>query len=363
MSSDSIRSEISRLKGRQADLLKTLAGEEKIAADARADANKKRQAASRTKSSSMQRSNLSAADRAEAKAVAAAKKIGGISKDLASLDKRLAVKQRSLNSAEKSEQRTRDNQVASRRRKEIAHARQIAQLSMPHIQFVRVQDPKPEKLRVLYLTANPESTEFERTEADRSIVREGVWLRVDREVRSVQKKAVRGSNYRDLVELKHMPAATPQDVLEGLNDFRPHIIHFSGHGGGHALLMENETAHVDAGALIEFSLLGTALAATTTPPTLVVLNACETLEGAEILLNASPIIIAMSEGISDDAAIVFAKQFYAAIASAQSVGKALDQGRVALRMAELGEDHLPEIVTRKDVNVESLVLVKPHLDA
>lgn len=357
MSSDTLRSEIARLKSDQADLRKKLAKEEKTASDSRATTNKKRRDAERTKSPTSQKSALSAAERAESKAADADKKVGDVSKKLADIAKRLATKERALGNAEKSEQRTHDTQDRARRRKEVAHTREIARLSHPPIQYVPIREPQPEKLRVLYLTANPDAIESERIEADGSIVREGVWLRIDREVRSVQ-KTIRGSKYRDLVEVHHMPAATREDVLEGLNDYRPHIIHFSGHGGGQSLLMESDRDDALTGVALEFDLLGAALSATTTPPSLIVLNACETLDGAEVLLNAIPIIIAMSEEITDDAAIVFAKQFYAAIASAQSVGKALDQARVAMRMAELDEDRVPQHIARDDVDIDALILVK-----
>jgi hypothetical protein len=62
-----------------------------------------------------------------------------------------------------------------------------------------------------------------------------------------------------------------------------------------------------------------ALRATDTPLKLLVLNACDTLDGADVLLDVTPVVIAMSAGVSDLAAAVFAARFYAAIASAQSV--------------------------------------------
>ena len=277
---------------------------------------------------------------------------------MARLASRLATEGRSLANAEKSEQRTRDSQDAARRRREIAHARELARLSQPAIHYVPIRPPEPEKLRVLYLTANPDATEIERVEADGTYVREGVWLRVDREVRSVR-QAIRGSRFRDRVEIHHMPAATSQDILEDINDHRPHIIHFSGHGGGQALYMESDNPDATEGVDLEFGLLAAALSATTTPPSLIVLNACETLDGAEELLNAAPVIIAMSENILDDAASVFAKQFYAAVASAQSVGAALKQSRVALEMASLDQEDVPEHICRDDVDIDNLVLVVP----
>lgn len=360
MSSDSLRSDIARLKSDEARLRKDLASQEKIAADAKAAANRERQAATRSKSAASVRSALATAERADKKATAADKKVGEISGKLAALANRIAAKERSLGNAQKSEQRTRDTQDSARRRKEIAHARELARVSRPPIHYVPVRTPEPEKLRVLYLTANPDATETERVEADGAYVREGVWLRVDREVRSVR-QAIRGSKFRDLIEIHHMPAATPEDILDGINDHRPHIVHFSGHGGDCAVYLESDDPNAMEGVDLEFGLLAAALAATTTPPSLIVLNACDTLDGAEELLNAAPVIIAMSEEILDDAASIFAKRFYAAIASAQSVGAALKQAQAAIAMASLDQERGPAHISRDDVDIDTLVLVVPPL--
>lgn len=358
MSADTLRAELARLRSDEAGLRKDLASQERIAADGRATANKEKQAAGRSKSSTTERSKLSNAERAEKKAASGDGKIADLSDKLAKVASRIATMERSLGTAEKSANRTRDMQDAARRRKEIAHARDLARLNQPPIQYTPVRPPDPEKLRVLYLTASPDATETERIDPDGTVVPEGVWLRVDREVRSVR-QAIRGSKFRDLIEIQHMPAATPQDILDGLNDHRPHIVHFSGHGGSQALYLESDHPDADEGVDLAFGLLAQALAATSTPPRLIVSNACETLDGAEELLNAAPVVIAMSESILDDAASVFARQFYAAVASAQSVGAAIKQARVAMGMASLGQQDVPEHICRDNVDIDALVLVVP----
>ena len=70
----------------------------------------------------------------------------------------------------------------------------------------------------------------------------------------------------------------------------------------------------------------------------------------------------MSDTFDDVAAVVFARQFYAAIASAQSVGAALRQAKAAMRMAQLDDADLPEAVNRDGLDIETLVLVQPPAD-
>lgn len=123
--------------------------------------------------------------------------------------------------------------------------------------------------------------------------------------------------------------------------------------------MDNGSVDEPEAAELDFELLAKLLAATTTPPTLLVLNACETLGGADLLLPAVPVVIAMSDTIADLAAGVFAGQFYAAIASAQSVGAALEQAKVAMEIAQLEDAELPEAISRDDIHINDLVLVRP----
>jgi CHAT domain len=140
----------------------------------------------------------------------------------------------------------------------------------------------------------------------------GVWLRVDREVRDV-KQRLRGSRYRDLVELEHKPAADFSKFVDGLNDHRPHVVHFSGHAHSGGIILEacDDQNERD----FPFDQLARLLGATTDPPQLVVPNACESLDGADELLQIVPVVIGMADTIDDAAAIVFASYFYGAIAA------------------------------------------------
>jgi hypothetical protein len=109
---------------------------------------------------------------------------------------------------------------------------------------------------------------------------------------------------------------------------------------------------------VTFDLLAKALGATGYPPALLVLNGCDTLDGAEVLLESTPMIIAMVSDITDLAASVFATRFYAAIASAQPVEAAVRQGSVALEFAGTGEGWNPSLLARDDVELDKLVLVR-----
>ena len=171
------------------------------------------------------------------------------------------------------------------------------------------------------------------------------------------KNIVRGALHRDQIVVEHKSAATPEDLLDGINDMLTHEVHISGHGGAGGLPFDNGSADALYGREMSFSLLAQLLSATNTPPTLLVLNACDTLDGADELLFVVPVVIVMSDSIDDAAANVFAGQFYGAIASAQLVSQALAQGKVKMELAGFVADaNLPTMVHRDDVDVDHLML-------
>lgn len=367
--SDTLRREIATLEDKKASAAKTIASEGRTASAAREAARKKRDRAERSKSTATARSLQSAAEREDKKADTAEGKVAKARKELAAADKAIATKTTSLRTAEASERRSAESaqrrNETRRRRDELDHARAVAKASTPstEVRYVNVVPPVPERLRVLYLTSNPDATTTTVTTPDGATVEHGAWLRVDQEVRQV-KQGLRGSKYRDLITVEHAPAATFGDLTDGLNDHRPHIVHFSGHADSLGVWMENEAGDT-GGQDVNFTLLARLLGATDEPPRLIVLNACESLDGADDLLKTVPAVIGMSDTIDDTAAVVFARSFYAALASAQSVATAVEQAKVQMLAAsmfdpdQVDNSHLPTLRTRDDVDPSTLVLVSP----
>ena len=180
-------------------------------------------------------------------------------------------------------------------------------------------------------------------------------LRVDAELHHVQRE-IRGSKFRDNIAVEHRPAATLKSLLDGLNDIKPHIIHFSGHGNKSGVAMDNASVTRPSVEMVSFELLAKALSATDAKPRVVVLNACESGSAIRPFTKLGMIVIAMKRSISDAAAAAFAVQFYGAIASGQSIKSAFEQGRVAVEMTSISEADTPQLVCPKNVDPSKIIL-------
>ncbi|WP_417492329.1 CHAT domain-containing protein [Maricaulis sp.] len=169
-------------------------------------------------------------------------------------------------------------------------------------------------------------------------------LRVDAETKKIQEH-IRGSRYRDRLDLLVKPAAGFQTLLNALNDARPEIVQFSGHGGGKAIEMDNGEVNSPDYQNVSYEVLGSVLAATDSPPRLLILNACSTADGAADFLANVDFVIAMSDPISDMAASAFVPQFYSAIGSGQSINSAFLQAQAVVQQLGISEERIPQLLS------------------
>jgi hypothetical protein len=218
--------------------------------------------------------------------------------------------------------------------------RPFIQQTLPIQKVTRQSLKKRKRLTVLYLTANPDPNSP---------------LRVDAEVRKVQ-DAVRGSVFRDNITIEYRPSADLTSLVDGLNDHRPQIVHFSGHSSTSGLIVDSGKVGRPTVGALSFELLAKALSATDHPPTVVVLNSCESSVAGRLVLRTSDIVVTMRVPITDIAATAFAQRFYAAIASGQSVRSAFEQGKVAVESVSIGETTTPKLFHRASRKPETIIL-------
>jgi hypothetical protein len=337
----------------------------------RHEAAKAYESASKTSSPSTQKMRLSAAN----SAVAAANKYGKDAADLEAKAAKYGVEVANLseklskaelaeaNSAERKRKAAADQ--AERRRKSEAdraeRERKAEQLKAEQEAAAQrlsleqrinwteakadhalrqLSKPKRERLRVLMLAASPEGD-----------------LRLGREQGKIQ-RAVEATLHRDYVDLRLCPSATTDDLLDGITKFRPHVVHFSGHSDDRVIEFEADVDDFHKGVIVTAEAFANACKATDEPPTLIVLNSCESAPQADALVDLfAPLAIGMTGTIDDSDAITYATRLYAAIANGQSVNSAHLSARAAVQI--LGGDHdRPHLAVAGDVDASQVMLVK-----
>jgi uncharacterized protein YjbI with pentapeptide repeats len=198
------------------------------------------------------------------------------------------------------------------------------------------------EIKVLFLAANPAETSR---------------LKLDEEIRAVTIK-IRASEHRDLLNLVSAWAVRPADLLQVLNEHKPQIVHFSGHGkptGEIILVDENRKPKpVSTTAIKElFRTLKDNIR-------VVVLNACYSRAQAEAIKEIIDCAIGMSATIGDQAAITFAASFYGAIGFGRSVQESFEQGKVALLLEGIPDDDIPELLCKLGVDPSEVFLLEIH---
>ena len=196
-----------------------------------------------------------------------------------------------------------------------------------------------EPIRILFLAANPLNS---------------ARLRLDEEVREIEAK-IRTADYRDSLQLVSKWAVRPDDLLQYLNQYRPHIVHFSGHADcAEELILEDSNGQANPVSKEALVSLFTTLKDNIR---VVVLNACYSRPQAEAITEQIDCAIGMRKAIGDGSAIAFAASFYRAIGFGRSVRAAFDQGKVALQMEGNAEDRTPQLHTRAGLDPATVVLI------
>jgi len=166
---------------------------------------------------------------------------------------------------------------------------------------------------------------------------------------------IRASDYRDTLELVSEFATRPDDLLQMLNQHRPHVVHFSGHGTKTEQLIlvgnDGKPKPVSKPALLGlFRTLKDNIR-------VVLLNACYSRPQAEAIAEVIDCAVGMNTAIGDQAAIVFAASFYRALGFGRSVKDAFDQGLTALMLEGIPEETTPQLVAGPGVDPTKVVLL------
>lgn len=356
MSADQIRHELER-KMRACSEVETDVGKHRTKeSTARVAADKARSAAAKTSNATTAKSKLSEADRREKEAATAAsaaaaadKKAAGLRTDISRLQKRLSDAEASERRLADQRQKTADKRTERERTAEraeyerrIAAAEDAAREARSAVATATrsLPEPKPETLRVLLLGADGSGG-----------------LRIGREQQRIA-AAVRSANHRDSISFETRAAATTDDLLDGISQFRPHVVHFSGHSNEDVLAFEKDVDAPNDGTMVAGTAFARAMSATDEPPTLVILNSCDSAAHLDALVGGIvPFAVGTTDSIGDGDAIIYATRFYASVANGHSIASAHEAGRVALEFAGLNPD-IVVLQSAGDVDPTAAVLVR-----
>jgi len=271
----------------------------------------------------------------------ALRSIADIEGRIAQLHRTLADAQRNLAAAEARDAQRRQDDADRRSREHDSRLREISGRLGQHDAAIQRLKELPERVVVLFLAANPLDQER---------------LRLDEEVRSIA-EMIRKAEHRDAVKLESCWAVRPLDLLQAINEHHPRVVHFSGHGSHRdEILFQNdagETKAVTKEAMVQ------TMAAASGDIRLVFFNTCFSRARAELVVRHVDTAIGMSTAIIDQAARVFAAQFYSAIGFGLSISRAFEQAKAALMLEGLGEEQVPELFVADGVEPADLVLVRP----
>lgn len=179
---------------------------------------------------------------------------------------------------------------------------------------------------ILFLAANPKDTDQ---------------LGLDVEFRSIDEK-LRLAEFRDMFDLRTQWAVRVTDLQGALLRYKPHIVHFSGHGSptSEIILADNTgtSQRVSPEALRSlFSTLRDKIRC-------VVLNACYTEPQARAIAEHIECVVGMSSSISDSAAIAFASAFYQAIGYGRNIKTAFELGCGEIDLEGIPERDTPKLL-------------------
>jgi CHAT domain len=205
----------------------------------------------------------------------------------------------------------------------------------------------PTVKKILILAANPKNT---------------VRLRLDQEVRDIQ-EGLRLAEKRDNFILQQEGAVRSQDIRRAVLDFRPNIIHFSGHGSQtEGLSFEDE---VGKEKFVTAEALGGLFKLFANDVECVLLNACYSEVQANAIAQHIDYVIGMNQAIADKAALEFSVGFYDALArynpeydGDSSIEFAFDVARSSILLAGVPGASIPVLIKNPNPKPKNNTILK-----
>lgn len=274
------------------------------------------------------------------------KELLDMEKKIADYDKKIIAKEKELHSDEAKllqERRKLEKKLDGERKKLVDSLNERLENQESVNQSLKEELYKlkeaQEKINILFLAACP-SDEMR--------------LKLDKEAREIH-GAIQKTLKRDSINFQTRWATRITDILQSINEVRPTIIHFSGHGceDGSLVFQDNN----DNAKLLKIEDFVQLIYACNDDVRLVVLNNCYSSVTARELVTNIEAAIGMNDSVEDEAAITFASQLYSSIGFGLNLEKAFKQSLVQMKLLEVGCEDIPELYVKDGLSADEIILV------
>jgi NB-ARC domain len=197
---------------------------------------------------------------------------------------------------------------------------------------------KMDKIRILFVSANP--------------LEKGA-IRLDAEVRIIFER-ISESPGRHYFELIRQPALSLTDLHRVLMRFNPQIVHFSGHGSlSQEIVMEDD---VGDGNTLTRQALERTFSLFRNNVKVVFLDGCFTQGQAEAINSVIDYTLGTDKRLPTPASTAFAAAFYQALSFGRSVKSAFESARAELSFTRIPKSMTPKLLVRQGVNDEEALV-------
>lgn len=186
------------------------------------------------------------------------------------------------------------------------------------------------RTRVLVLSANPADAHQ---------------LEIDVEVRSIR-AGLHAAGQGQKFYILHCPAVRPADITREIQAFRPEIVHFAGHGlrgkTGLGIAVQDQ---LGGQQFLNSAILTKFFKFLSGHVRCVIWNSCNSAQLASQTSTHGPYTIGYETSISDQAAIQFAVEFYAAYGGGASLEASFELARAQLEAMDMKEAAIVRLFT------------------
>ena len=133
-----------------------------------------------------------------------------------------------------------------------------------------------------------------------------------------------------------------KDLQDGLLNYSPHFVHFSGHGNSEGIaLLDNQT---DKTQIIQSEPLANLFKLFSNDVACVFLNSCFSHEQAKQIKKFIPNVIGMNKAVPDNTAIEFATVFYKGVGAGREIGFSFELAKNSIDLHNISGSDIPVLL-------------------